>query len=525
MEDRLRLTRRSVMMSGIAASALMVGAPRLLAADGTPVRGGTIIASVDVQPRSLDPAMGNAPTGDRITMLNIYDTLFKMDEKGTVGPNLAESWEYVDDNLGLVVHLRKDVVFHDGTPFNAEAVKINIERIIDPATQSLKVTDLAGVAGVDVIDEHTAKIRFDSVNAGVLASLSVETGMMSSPKALKEMSAEEYGLNPVGTGPFVFQEWVIGSHVDVKRNENYWRDGADGQKLPYADAVRIRYITSTAVKMVEVKAGSVHLADAVTPKDFPGIEADPDLVSVKVPPGIVQWIAFNTQRPPMTDRRVRQAFSMAIDRQFLLDMVADGYGEISRGPVSPNGWDYDPDKPEAVPYDPEQAKKLLAEAGFPDGLKLNFLINKRDPDTLIAQVVQQQLALAGIEVTIDAPDRSALSPILARREWDVFQGRVNVPRADPDHMYGLTYSRKATSQNFANIIDEKMFEEVDLGRMTVDQDQRKQHSLNVQQILADESYYAFLFFREVRHVARKELKNLTVDVGGAWDLANAWLES
>ena len=181
MEDRLKLTRRSVMMSGIAASALMVGAPRLLAADGTPVRGGTIIVSADVQPKSLDPVMGNAPTGDRYTMLHIFDSLFKMDEKGTVGPNLAESWEYVDDNLGLVIHLRKDVVFHDGTPFNAEAVKINIERTIDPATQSLKSTDLAGVIGVDVIDEHTAKIRFDSVNAGVLASLSVETGMMSSP--------------------------------------------------------------------------------------------------------------------------------------------------------------------------------------------------------------------------------------------------------------------------------------------------------------------------------------------------------
>lgn len=521
----IMLSRRAALKSGAAALALAMASPSgLLAQSSTPIRGGALVVSADVQPLSLDPVKGNAPTGDRYTMAHIFDSLLKMDAKGTVGPNLAEKWEYVDNNLGLVLQLRKDVVFHDGTPFNAEAVKANIERTINPETKSLKATDLAGVKSVEVIDEFTAKIVFDSVNAGVLASLAVETGMMSSPKALKEMSPQDYGLNPVGTGAFVFKEWVIGSHVDLVRNDKYWRQGTDGKALPYLDTLRVRYITNPPVKMVEIQAGSISLADNIPPKEFAAIEANPDLVSVAVPPGIVQWVAFNNERSPMTDIRVRRAFSMAMDRKFMLDLISEGYGQISRGPVSPNGWDFDPSIPADVPYDIEGAKKLLAEAGYPDGIKLSLLINQRDPDTLIAQVIQQQVADAGIELTIDAPDRSALPPLIAAGNWDTFLGRVNVPRADPDHMYGLTYSRNSSSQNFAKITDEEMFAAVDAGRTSVDRDERRKQYLRVQQIVHDNAYYAFLFFREVRHVARKELRNLTVDVGGAWDLGAVWLE-
>jgi peptide/nickel transport system substrate-binding protein len=322
----------------------------------------------------------------------------------------------------------------------------------------------------------------------------------------------------------VFQEWVVGTHVDLKRNELYWRDGADGQALPYADAMRVRFITNPAVKLIEVKSGSVHIADNIPPTEYPGIESDPNLTLVKVPPGVMQILAFNTVRSPMTDERVRRAISMAVDRNFLFDLVANGYGEVARGPAAPSGWDYNPDEPAIPEFNPDAARKLLAEAGFENGLKLSFLIIQREPDTQIAQVIQQQLADIGVEVEINAPDRSAVGAIRVSGEWDIYMVRYNAPRPDPVQIYDFHYGRSAP-QNFSFIEnDEELFAAVDAGREAVDREERKKHYLAAQNILIDKSYYAFLFFREARHVARTNLRNLSVDGGGVWDIASTWLD-
>lgn len=522
MTNSVAISRRALLKVGVAASALLVAMPVL--AQEAPKRGGTIVVSTDVQPRSLDPVMGNAPTSDRYTTGHIFDTLLRLKEDGSLIPFLAESWELVDDGLGIVLKLRQGVTFHDGTPFNAEAVKANLDRTRDPAVAAARAVDLASVASVDVVDEFTVKITLKGRNSGFLAALATEPGMISSPKALAEMSIEDYGLNPVGTGPFVFQEWVVGTHVDLKRNDAYWREGADGQALPYADALRVRYITNPAVKLIEVKSGAVHVADNIPPTDYPGIESDANLTLVKVPPGVMQFLAFNTKREPMTDERVRRAVTMAVDRSFLFDLVANGYGAVARGPAAPSGWDYNPDEPAIPSFDPDGARRLLAEAGFEGGLKLKFLIIQREPDTQIAQVIQQQLADIGIEVEINAPDRSAVGAIRASGEWDIYMVRYNVPRPDPVQIYDFHYGRTAP-QNFSFVEnDEDLFAAVDAGREAVDRDERKKHYLVAQNILIDKSYYAFLFFRDARHVARTSLRHLTVDGGGVWDIASAWLD-
>lgn len=517
----LTMTRRALLRGGVAATALVISGRAW--AQETPVRGGVIVAASDVQPRSLDAVLGNAPTSDRYTTAHIYDALIRLNADGSLSPSLAESWETVDDGGAFVLKLRPGVTFHDGTPFNADAVKFNLERTANPDTGSPQKGDLNGMASVEVVDDLTVRINMEAVNMGFLAALTTAAGMMSSPTVIGSMSVEDYGLMPVGTGPYKFKEWVIGSHVDLVRNDSYWRQGADGQPLPYSDGLRIRYVTNPAVKLIEVKAGSIHVAENIPAAEFPAIEADPNLQMLTAPQGILQIMAFNTTRAPMDDARVRRAISLAVDRGFMLDLISEGYGRVANGPAPPSGWDYNPDKPAPIERDVEGAKKLLDEAGHGGGLKLSMLIVQRDPDTLIAQIIQQQLADIGIEVEINAPDRSAITAIRTGGEWDIFLTRYNPPRPDPVQIYDLYFGRNA-AQNYSNITgDEPLFAAIDAARTALTVEERKAHYLAAQERLIEQSYFAFLFFREARHVAQASLRNLTVDGGGVWNIAETWL--
>ena len=516
------ISRRALLEASVVAGATVAGGAAW--AQSSPKRGGRIVVSTDVQPRSLDPVMGNAPTSDRYTTGHIFVALLRLNEDGSLSPWLAEAWDVVDDGRGIVLRLRQGVTFHDGAPFDAEAVKINLDRTRNPQIGAARAIDLLSVTSVDVVGPYVVKLSLREPNAGILASLAVEAGMMSSPRALAARSVQDYGLNPVGTGPFVFREWVVGSYVQLTRNPSYWRQGADGQALPYAESLRVRFITNPALKLIETRSGALHIADNIPPTDYATVERDRNLALLKVPPGVMQWIAFNTQKAPMNDPRVRRAISLAVDRRFIFDLVAEGYGAVARGPAAPAGWDYNAAQPAIVSHDPALARRLLAEAGHPRGLKVSFLIVQREPDTQIAQVVQQQLADVGITAEINAPDRSAVTAIRDSGNFDIFMARYNVPRPDPVQIYDFHFGRNAV-QNFSNIAgDEELFAAIDAGRRALDREERKRHYLRAQNIIVDKTYYAFLMFREARHVMRRNLRNVSVDGGGIWDIANVWLD-
>lgn len=519
-----KIHRRALMRGGVSVAAILAAGPLWAQGVGAPRRGGMVVAASDLQPRSLDAVLGNATTSDRYTTAQLFDSLIFQGADGSLAPSLARSWDVIDDGMAFILNLRPDVQFHDGTPFNAEAVKFNLERTAHPDTGSQQRVDLEGMTDVEVIDDLTVRINMAAINMGFLAALSTAAGMMQSPTAIQSMSAEDYGLRPVGAGPFKFKEWVIGSHVDMERNENYWRQGVDGAPLPYVDNYRIRFVTASAVKLIEVRAGSVHIADNISATEFAAIAADPDLQMVTPPQGIMQFMAMNSIRTPMDDVRVRRAVSLSLDRAFMLDRVSGGYGAVANGPTPPTGWEYDPNRPEPIQQNIDEAKRLLAEAGHGGGLKLSMLIIQRDPDTLIAQIIQQQLLDVGIELEINAPDRSAAISVRASGEWDIFLARYNAPRPDPVQLYDLMFGRNA-GQNNANIRDDEvLFATVDAARMATTQQGRKEHYIVAQERLIEQAYYSFLYFREIRHVAQASLRNLTVDGGGSWIIADTWLD-
>jgi peptide/nickel transport system substrate-binding protein len=516
------ISRRRLMQGAATLGALgtqgFLGAPAY--AQGAPVRGGTIVASMDLQPRSLDPIMGDAPTSDRYALIQMFEALLKFDVQGNLQPALATSWEWSADKRSVVFKLRPGVVFHDGEAFDAAAVVFNISRVIAPGSTAPRSPDLADIAGAEAIDPMTVRVNLKQPSGAALASLAVEAGMMCSPAALRRLGPD-FGRNPVGTGPFRFAEWVGGSHIRMVRNERYWADGADGRKLPYADGVTLRIIPTTAVKMVEVRAGGVHLVDGVTPRDFQDVQGNPALKLVSVPPGIAQWMTFNVKDGIFRDANLRAAVNHGIDRNVLMRAITQGFGAVTPTWVPPTDWSFDASVP-APAHDPAKVQAALRAAGRPNGFNAKLSIIQRDPDTQVAQVVQAQLRNYRINVEIEILERQAWVPKILGHQHELGMGRVNVPRADPDHVFGPFFGRTA-AQNWSGISDERVFRLVDQGREETDQAKRKAIYRELQTVLNEANYYAWLFFREARHVARAELRNIVLDSGGAWQLGEAWL--
>lgn len=513
------ISRRGLLL-GASGAGLIAGLPELAFAQGAPVRGGTIVASMDLQPKSLDPIMGDAPTSDRYALIQMFEGLLKFDVQGNLQPSLATSWQWSEDKKSVVFKLREGVVFHDGEPFDAEAAVFNIARVVAPNSTAPRTPDLADLAGAEVAGPMTVKINLKQPSGAALASLAVEAGMMCSPAALKKLG-QDFGRQPVGTGPYKFAEWVGGSQIRFIRNERYWRDGADGKRLPYADAVTLRIIPTTAVKMVEVKSGGVHLVDGVTPRDFEEVEKNPALTLVAVPPGIAQWLTFNVSKGIFANPHLRAAVNHGIDRNVLMKGITRGFGAVTPTWVPPSDWSYDASVPQPK-LDPAKVQALLKEGGQPNGFTCKLSIIQRDPDTQVAQIVQAQLKPFKINMEIEILERQAWVPKVLGLQHELAMGRVNVPRADPDHVFGPFFGRTA-AQNWSGIKDEEVFRLVDQGREETEQAKRKAIYKELQAALNKNDYYSWLFFREARHVARKELQNIVLDSGGAWQLAEAWL--
>ena len=225
---------------------------------------------MDLEPVSLDPIYGNAVTSDKFVFNLFYESLFQINEAGEFKNWLADGYKVSDDQKAIIVTLKKEILFHDGTPFNAEAARWNIMRTIDPKTNAPHSGDLSMVKDVEVVDDSTIKINLKTTSASILSALAFEAGIMVSPTAFKKDDPKVFARNPVGTGPFKFVEWVGSDHVAGVRWEKYWRKGLDGKALPYADKASIRFVKDTSVKIMELKAGNAHIIDNVQVKDFKG---------------------------------------------------------------------------------------------------------------------------------------------------------------------------------------------------------------------------------------------------------------
>ncbi|MCF8482459.1 MAG: ABC transporter substrate-binding protein [Rhodospirillum sp.] len=519
----MSLSRRRFLASTVAAGALStVGSVRLLAQATSPVsRGGSITASMDLEPASLHPLFGNAPTSDRFLFNQIFDALLRIEEDGTLSPSLATDWSYGDAKMSITLNLRDDVVFHDGEPFDAEAVKFNLDYATSGKAVAPHVADLAVVSGVDVLGSHTIRINLKEPSGAILAALGTEPAMMLSPRAMKEQG-DAVQRAPVGTGPFRFVRWIPGEFIEAERFDRYWKTGTDGNRLPYLDGLKMRFISNNATKVIELQGGNLDLGDAITPRDAMQLKGDPRVKLVTPPGGIQSWIAFNSQKAPFDNVHLRRAVNAGIDRAGLLQAVALGIGAIPPVMFAPSEWAFSA-TPAPSPYDPQLARTELEKSGLGPRVSATLNVIQRDPDVQLAQLVQAMLGQIGIDLDVNVLERQAWVHAVLEGDYQIGMGRWSIPFVDPDQVCNSVLGRGAL--NWANIQDEPLKQLAVKAARLVGQDERKAVYQDIQGKLVDEAYYNFMMMRSVNYISNPALYGLAFEPNGLWHLSAAYLLS
>jgi peptide/nickel transport system substrate-binding protein len=510
---------KGILGAGIAAALLPDFARYALAQDatGAPVAGGTLNAISTNVPANLDPIFGNS-TGADSRFYNVYlEPLVMMDLKGEAHPALAEKWEWSPDGLSLTLSLRKGVVFHDGTSFDAEAAKFNLDRARDPKATNNSSQFFTKISSVDVVDPSTIKITLTEPQASLMGALSAEAGYIVSPTAIKKLGAD-FSQAPVGTGPFRVTGWSAGQ-LNAEKFADYWRTDANGKKLPYLDKVTVRGQSNTAVKIVELKGGGAQIIDAIQEKDYPQIKLDPSLILTDTGTGVCQYMSFNCGKPPFDNIELRKAVAHGVNREALAKIVAGSDAVIVNGLGTT--W-YASNQLKGPTFDVETAKAHYAASGHNGTILLSVI--QRDPDTQIAQIIQSMLKEIGITLKIEVLERTAWVEKTLAGNFEMGLQRVGLPVRDPDINFGRYYARDA-KQNYARIKNEKIFELVDAARSELDQAKRGDMYLQVQQLILDDYNQYFMYITPQRSAQRVEAQNVNLDAGAAWIFNSIWLKS
>lgn len=425
----------------LAALALALGVGMALAAAGTPLRAAeTLVYCSEGNPESLNPQRVTTSTGMDAAM-PMFETLVAFRPGSTViAPALAESWTVSDDGLVYTFTLRRGVRFHDAEgfhpsrPLSAQDVVFSIERQWKddhpfhpvsggdyPFFVDMGLPDL--LRRVEAVDAHTVRIVLNRPEAPFLADLAMPFMAVQSAEYAERMAAagtpERIDTHPVGTGPFAFVDYRPDMAVRFRAFDGYWGGRAAIDRLAFA------VTPNAAVRFNKLRAGECHVMAAPGPSDLARIEAAPELELLHQEGMNVSYLAFNTARPPLDDVRVRRALSMAIDKRTLVDAVFRGAGQPARGPLPPTLWGYVADLP-TVPYDPDGARRLLAEAGHPGGLAIDLwympVTRPYMPNAKrVAEMMRADLEAIGVAVTL----RTA--------EWDAYRNAL----AQGEHMTGI----------------------------------------------------------------------------------------
>ena len=375
----------------------------------------TVTYAAGADPDSLDPANAESNPSEAVNRM-IFENLVKFDAKLNLVPGLAEKWEQAKDGMSWTFFLRKGVKFHDGTPFNAEAAKYFFDRMIGPEKPSRAGLYAPLVDSATVVDEYTVKVNMKAPFAFLLNNIAHSASGIVSPTAHKAMG-KDIARKPVGTGPFKFVEWVHGDHLTLTRNDTYW-----GGK-PKLDKVIVKTVKEDSARVMMLLSGDAQVAVRLPSEDIPRLQKDANIQLDSTETLRVLYIGFNCAKKPFNDVRVRQAFNLAMDRQSIVKNIYQDRALVASNIVAPLTTGYFPIPP--YPYDPEKAKKLLAEAGYPNGLKAKFLSpqGRYPKDFEMAQALQQQWKKAGIDVTLDTMEWAAY---LAATRKPVDQADVEV---------------------------------------------------------------------------------------------------
>ena len=496
----------------------------------TPKRGGTLQVAILQDMWTMDPINIQTTTGHRIVHNSgMGECLYDFDVvKGVFVPRLATALPTITDGGKVyTVPIRKGVKFHDGTKYDAHAAAYSINRILDPANKSYILKKYKLVEKIETPDDYTLKITLKTPDNAFMVKLATRDVIAVSKKAV-EKYGKDFGTKAfVGTGPFMLVEWLQGDRIVVERNPDYWRKG-----IPYLDKIIFKFIPEESTALMQLRLGEIHIMEDVARKDIKILQDDKN-VEVELVTGIQhEQIYLNTKSKPFNDIRVRQALSHAIDRQAIIEAVFEGYAMESVGPYHPWFWTHNPEHKQPYPYDPEKAKKLLAEAGYGPSNPLKFELMATNQDMFVDQAVMIQAFMqdVGVQVEVLPLDKSTLfDRVYVRKAFkgkpELFQGALEdwgSSVVDPESAAERLFTSGSGSNKcfYANPEVDKLFEEVNYAKTIEEQ---KKIYYKTEAIIAKDVPTIWIANPKDATAYRKEVKNFKPDGENRMPVEHTWL--
>jgi len=481
-----------------------------------PAYGDRFVTGSIGEPKNLIPILASDSASQSIVGM-VFNGLVKYNEKVELTGDLAEGWEIEREGLDIIFHLRRNVRWHDGHPFTADDVVFTYQKLIDPTIKTPYSGDFERIAHLEKIDEDTVKVTYKEPFSPALSSW----GMSIMPKHLLEkedFNKTSFSRHPIGTGPYRFKRWKTGEFVELEANPDYF------EGRPYIDGTLYRIIPDQATLFLELRTEGVDSLD-LTPLQYQR-QTESDFFrrtyrKYRYPAFAYTYIGYNLIDPRFRDIRIRKALTLAVNRKEMIDGILLGLGRECTGPFVPESWAYNPEV-RPLSYDLEEAKRLLAEAGWRDTdgdgwldkngeiFEFTLITNQgNEQRQMVAELVQRQWQKLGIRVKIRIIEWAAfLSEFIDKKRFEAFILGWALSR-DPD-LYDIWHSSKTREGEFnfiqyKNVEVDRLIEE---GRRTFDQEKRKEIYHRLHRIIYEEQPCTFLYVPDALPIVHARVKGV-----------------
>ncbi len=522
------------------------------ASEPQPVSGGTLTYGIRLEPPSLDPVRSNTWPFTHGVATWVYDTLVASDNEGSLYPGLAESWEVSDDGLVVTLHLKEGVEFHDGTPFDAQAVKAYFDRIMDPDWCCGNAYRYIGsYESSAVLDDYTIEVKFSVPHGAFIPNLaSYYLGSIYSPAAVDEWGMDESSQHPVGTGPFKFVEWEPQSRLVYEKNPDYsWPPQNSVHVGPaYLDNIVVKFVPEPAARVGCLEAGECTVIHDPPYPDIQRLRDDPRFQVLMAPQkGMpLSWM-FNTVRPPTDDVQVRKALNLAVDRRKINEAAYSGERLDFYTVLTSSTPEYWPGAEDHIYYDPDEAEAILEEAGWVDSdgdgirdknaeplmLDMYTFGEAGTPYRIACEVVQAELRKVGVDAQIQVIPVSDWPVIAAEKKHNMLM--FNMPHWDASILLTLFHSREAPREGHYGMgatwfheaspeVAQELDELLDEAPRTPTFEERKLIYWQVQEIIAENHLIMPGSQGFEVLVADRSVRGIRFDAGNVPVFFDAWIE-
>lgn len=481
------------------------------AAAAAPVSGGTLNVALTGNPTTMDPATAGVYTSLQV-LDNIFSKLITMDESGKFVPELAKSWKQ-NDPLTYTFDLVSNATFHNGEKFTATDVKYTFERIAKPKTASSYASAYTSIKTIEVKSPTQVVFHLSTPFAPLLTNLA-QNGEIVNKKAIE---SPDSARKPVGTGPFMFVEWVQSDHVTLKKNPNYFVAGK-----PYLDQVIFKFLAVDQSRIEALQSGQLDWVDAIPLNQMTALKKNPAYTyATSTQAGIPDFLAFNTSKAPFNNKALRQAVAAAVDRKEILSIAYFGAGEAGHMDV-PSGsrWYEQPPAAQSAP-DLTLAKQKMVEAGYPNGLTVTYLSLPQYPELQKTGVVlRDQLKKIGITVNLEQLEVTVWFGRYAKGDYEMtsayWSGTI-----DPDNFYS-TQLQTGSSNNDTKYSNKAVDALITKARASTDDAERKTLYGQIRKIVWEDAPLVFLHYETINYLMRNKVHGSVVNPPLELNLGNVW---